>query len=294
MDTHKPIIVILGPTASGKSALAIKIAKEYGAEIIAADSRTIYNGMDIGTAKPTARQQREIQHHCLDIVNPDEQFSAAQFKDCALQAMHEISQRGNIPCIVGGSGLYIDGLVYDFAFGDVDEVLRNELRQYSLEKLQEKALALGITPSDINYQNRRHLERAVERGGMVRKKKPLPPNVLMLGLLVSKEKLHERIEQRVESMIDAGLIQEVQNVIDTYSDQAPGLLAPGYKAFVDYIEHKIPLEDAKNIFITNDKKLAKRQMTWFKRNQDIAWVETEQQADTLVASFLAKFGTIHT
>ncbi|MGI9028087.1 MAG: tRNA (adenosine(37)-N6)-dimethylallyltransferase MiaA [Candidatus Saccharimonadales bacterium] len=290
---HKPIIVIVGQTASGKSALAIKVAELFGGEIICADSRTIYKGMDIGTAKPSAQDRQKVPHHGLDLIEPTEYFSAAAFKDYAAQKVDEIQSRGKLPLIVGGTGLYIDGYVYDYSFaGEADRLQRAELEALSLAELQARARAMGIGETQIDFKNHRHLSRAVERGNITPERHPLPAHVLIIGLKLDREQLLERITNRVDTMFAMGFMQEVQNLVRTYGNDATGLLTPGYTAARRYLLGKVTLEEAKEEFKRSDRSLAKRQLTWFKRNQDIVSVHSDTQAIDTIRAFLLMFDTI--
>lgn len=289
----KPVVVILGQTASGKSALALKMAAKYAGDILAADSRTIYKGMDIGTAKPSAQDRQAIPHYGLDLVTPDQTFSAAEFKEYAKNVVTKTHAEGRVPLIVGGTGLYIDGYVYDFEFaGEADPALRQELESLDLNELQERASQLGIDETDSSWLNSRHLARAIERGGVNTNRKPKPKNVLIVGLKVSKEELDERIKTRVDTMFAGGLVQEVQNLINTYGEDAPGLLAPGYKEVKEHIKSGLSLDETKEQVARGHRRLAKRQNTWFKRNPDIVWCENEHQAEQKIRAFLSKFATI--
>ncbi len=283
----QPIIVIVGQTASGKSALSMRAAELFNGEIICADSRTVYKDMDLGTAKPTVEDRYRVPHHGLDLIEPTEYFSAAAFKRYANQAVLDIRSRNHIPFIVGGTGLYVDGFVYDFDFAEqADRSLRAELEALSLDDLQVRATELGITETDIDFKNHRHLSRAVERGGVTISRQPKPQNVLLLGIQLEREVLLERIAQRVDTMFDNGFTDEVQKLINSYGTDAPGLLAPGYKAVSQYLAGQITLDEAKELFIRSDKYLAKRQLTWFKRNKDIIWVQSEEQAIELMSDFV--------
>jgi tRNA dimethylallyltransferase len=283
-----PLIAIVGETASGKSALALKLAQKYAGEIIAADSRTIYRGLDIGTAKPNPEERKLVPHHLLDVVNPNEPFSAADFKQRAEQAIHEISKRGHIPFLVGGSGLYIDAVLYNFAFRPkADPAVREQYLHLSVEELQGLLQEKGIG-LPANSRNPRHLIRALETEGRVAAPRPLRANTLIIGLQVDRERLKQNISQRVEQMISQGFIEEVRAVAAQYGWQAPALQAPGYKAFKSYLADEISLDEAKAAFIHNDLQLAKRQRTWFKRNKSIHWVENEEQAVDLITTLLNK------
>ncbi len=268
------IVVIVGPTGSGKTALAIELSRKYQGEIICADSRTVYKGMDIGTAKPTVQEQATVPHHLIDIVNPDEPYTAAMFQRDARKKIEEITERKKLPIIVGGSGLYIDGLLYNFDFATPQPHLREALEKLSLEELQQKASDMGIKKTDINYNNRRHLQRAVERGGIITNKKELHYNALELGLLADSSVLKNRISKRVDHMMKLGLADEVIQLRKSYPKESASFLTPGYKAIGAYINEEIGIEEAKQRFVRSDMQLAKRQITWFKRNPRIVWLNT--------------------
>lgn len=290
-----PTIVIVGQTASGKSALSMKLAQMFNGEIICADSRTIYKDMNIGTAKPSLSDQKLVPHHGLDLIAPNEYFSAAAFKDYTTQKVLEINQRGHMPFIVGGTGLYVDGYVYDYSFaGEADRSRREELESLSLGELQERARAISIDEAAIDFKNHRHLSRAVERGNITPERQALPNNILILGLQLEREQLLERINLRVDTMFNDGIVREVQNLINVYGADATGLLTPGYKAVRRYLNEELTLEETKDEFKRSDKYLAKRQQTWFKRNKDIVWVQSADQAIDNVRAFLLRFDTIET
>lgn len=252
-----PLIVIVGETASGKTALALDLAELFLGEIICADSRTVYRGMDIGTAKPSPEERAKIPHHLLDVVDPDKRFSAADFKHLATEAIEEIHSRGRTPIMVGGTGLYIDAVLFDYSFAP-----HGALR---------------------DPDNPRHLDKAVSRS-----KQPLRANTLVIGLRLTREILQQRIKNRVDAMIDAGLIDEVKIVVGRYGWSAPALQAPGYKALREYIEGCMTLDEAKALFVKNDLNLAKRQRTWFKRNDSIQWINHPREAVDIVTTFLNK------
>lgn len=283
-----PLIAIVGETASGKTALAIDLARRFNGEIICADSRTIYRGLDIGTAKPTAEERSIVPHHLLDVVDPDQGFSASDFKRLANEAITDIASRGKVPFLVGGSGLYIDAVLFDFAFNSPpDPAERARLQQLSIDELQAEIIARGIEMPQ-NSQNPRHLMRALETGGQSSQDTTMRENTLVLGLTIERDTLRNKIAQRVDVMIDAGFIEEVRHVVEKYGWDAPGLRAPGYKAFRAYIEGKASLEEAKAQFVQNDMQLAKRQRTWFKRNKSIHWITQQAQAVDLATTLLNK------
>lgn len=269
MDSRKllvnkhPLIAIVGPTASGKSELAMNIARKYGGEIISADSQTIRRDMNIGTAKPTAEDRRAVRHHLLDIIGPYDDFNAAQFQSLAKKSITQVTRRRKLPILVGGTGLYVDALLYDFKFSD------------------------GNEPRD--RQNPRHLAKNV-----LRKRRKLRPDTLIIGLDISMEELRERIESRIEAMFERGLIREVKDLVKKYGPPPKRLDAIGYSIILSGMDTNGRLDEhaVRQRFAAADRKYAKRQLTWFKRNKDINWVKNYAQADKLVSNFVSRFDTI--
>lgn len=283
-----PVVVIVGETGSGKTALAVELAKLFDGEIIAADSRTVYRGMDIGTAKPTAEERQGIPHYGFDVVEPGDQFTAYDFQQLAQQLTLDIASRNRLPIIVGGTGLYVDAFLYGFSFRPKpDEEVRATLQQLPIPELQERVLAAGMQLPE-NSQNPRHLIRLLEAGAPPAQSKVMRPNTLVLGLRVPHADLEQRVAARVESMFAAGLVDEVKALVRHYSG-AEALRAPGYKAVGTYLRGESDLEGAKRMFVRDDLHLAKRQRTWFKRNPNIHWIDGEnklEQANVLVSAFL--------
>lgn len=251
-----PVVVVVGPTASGKSALAIELAKRLNGEIICADSRTVYRGLDIGTAKPSPVEQAEVPHHLLDVVEPSQDFTVANFKKLCNEAMEDILARGKLPILVGGSGLYIDAVLYDYGF--------------------------ALPGAARDSQNPRHLSTEE-----LRQRRELRPNTLIIGLNVGKEALKARIISRVGQMVENGLIEEAKQLLANYSG-SKALQTTSYRAIKKYLAGEATLEEAKNEFIKNDLQLAKRQRTWFKRNSSIQWIEDPNEAIEIVTTFLNK------
>lgn len=282
-----PLIVVVGPTATGKTALALDLAGVFGGEIICADSRTIYRGMDVGTAKPTQEEQAHVPHHLIDIANPDETFSAAEFKARAINVMKDIYSRNQIPIMVGGTGLYIDSVIFDYTFGDkADQSRWAELTKMTVEQLQREISRNGLAIPE-NRQNKRYLIRTLERNGNEpNDRKKMRANTIIIGVNAPRDILEIRIRKRVEMMIDSGFITEVKQLLEKYDPSVPGLNAPGYKAFVPYVENRVSLEEATNQFVANDLRLAKRQLTWFKRNKSIHWINDRSEAVDIVTTFL--------
>jgi tRNA dimethylallyltransferase len=277
-----PLIVIVGPTGSGKSAMAVDLAKQYNGEIICADSRTVYKQMDIGTAKPMKQEQIEVPHHLIDIITPGQAFTAADFKLLALESIKDIHDNGKVPIMVGGTGLYIDGVIFDFAFlPPVPQEERERLQQLSVEELQHILRSEGI-PLPENKQNPRHLIRAIETNGAVPVKSNLRVDTLVLGLEISKEALQERIENRTHAMIEKGLKLEAIKLAEAYGWDAPGMSAVGYREWQESDDERI----AEAAIVRNTMQYARRQRSWFKRNPHINWVKNSAEATVLVQKFL--------
>lgn len=272
----KPLIVILGPTASGKSAVGLELAKKIDGEIICADSRTVYRHMDIGTAKPSAEEQAEIKHWCLDLVEPDQTFSVADFKAAAEQAIADIRSRDKYPIMVGGSGMYIDSVIFDFQLQPkADLVLRQKLEQLTIEQLQDycKKHNYGLPE---NCFNRRHLIRRIETKGIdVKNTKPIG-NLLIIGIDVKKTTLRQRIAQRIEQMIEQGLLEETAYLYKNYNSSLESMTANIYQLAKRYIDGEISKLQLLELATIRDAQLAKKQRTWFQRNPYIKWLEREQ------------------
>lgn len=282
------LIAVVGPTASGKTALAIEIAKKYGGEIICADSRSIYRGLSVGTAKPSLLEQEGIPHYGLDLVNPDESYSAADFQVYANEKIAEIRERGSLPILVGGSGLYVDGVLYNYEFGDsADPILRAELEALSIEDLQDRIEEAGYEMPE-NSQNKRYLIRAIEQGGVNRSHESLPSGTVIIGINPGAEALEERIRARAHWMIDNGVLEEARLIDEDYGWDCPGASGNIYRALRPYVEHLTEdIEKCLEDSIILDKQLAKRQMGWFKRNKDIHWFTSQSEASMFIDSLLA-------
>lgn len=272
----QPLLAIVGPTASGKTGASIKIAEQLGGEIICADSRTIYQGMDVGTAKPTEAEQDQIPHHLLDMVDPDQMYTVADFQRDAQSAAAGIRERGKLPIVVGGSGLYVNALLYDYSFrptGDTDE----DLQVFELTALQERVDRLGISLNPSDYQNPRRLIRAIEGAGSVPEQKALPATTYIIGINPGLEVLEQRIEDRTTGWLSQGLEEETEWLHNRYGEVEPLNTTP-YREVISHLFGNIQANDARELINTHLRQLAKRQLTWFKRNPDIHWVETPEDA----------------
>ncbi len=268
-----PLVVILGQTASGKSSLAMEIAKKFDAEIICADSRTVYRRMDIGTAKPSKQDQELVRHHLLDIVEPDQPFNVSDFKRLAIEAIEDIASRSKLALMVGGSGLYIDSVIYDYQFREKKQKVDPSL---SIEQLQQAVADQGLELPE-NRKNRRHLIGVLQSGQNPPNNKRLRDNCLIIGLDPGKERLLKNIKQRVEASLEAGLIAELKGLVDEFGWEPYALQAPAYLSFRGYLESSMNIAEATQKNVLADKKLAKKQATWFKRNKSIHWLKNPSQ-----------------
>ena len=286
---RKPkLVVIVGETASGKSALALKIAKAFKGEIIAADSWTVYRGFDIGTSKPTKREQKDVKHHLLDIKEANSGFNAALFKELAEAAIKDITSRGKLPIMAGGTGLYIDSVLFDFGFlpnARPDE--RQELNKMTTPELIDIAKSRNINLTDIDNGNKRRIIRAIEAKGQKPTKEKLKPQTLIVGLKVDRDELRKRVEKRTEQMIKKGLEQEVKELSGRYGWEAEPMKGIGYQQWRDHFEAKQTLEATKTRIISATMNLAKRQRTWFKRNKHINWFDDQDKAFKYITKYLS-------
>ena len=276
-ELELPLIVIVGPTASGKSKVAIELAEEHSGEIICADSRTIYKGMNIGTAKPSKADQARVPHWGLDIVAPGEPFSAADFKAYAVQKITEIRARGHIPLLVGGTGLYVDSVIFDYEFGPpVDPVFRAKIQLMSLAELHNYCTQNNISLPE-NDQNKRYVVRAIEQKGISSKRLDTPiNNCIIVGITTDREQLRERIQKRSEQLFDDGVVLEAKTLGDTYGWENEAMTGNIYRLSYAYLDKLITAGELKLRNETADWQLAKRQLTWFKRNPFIEWLPLNQ------------------
>lgn len=281
------LLVLAGTTASGKSDLAVKIAKAYRGEIISADSWTVYKGFDIGTGKPSLSDQKAVKHHLIDVRQATDGFNAPMFKQMAQTAIKDIQKRGKLPILAGGTGLYIDSVVYDFGFlPSVSPAERERFNSMSLPELTEIALLQGIDLTDIDTRNKRRVIRAIEAKGQKPTKKQLRANTLMVGLWLELDELKRRIEQRVDAMLASGLEQEVRQLADTYGWDAEPMKGIGYREWQAYFGGEQSLEQTRQRIISATNNLAKRQRTRFKRSPDIQWFSSASSAYAYVSSRL--------
>lgn len=275
--SNQPLVVIMGPTASGKSSLAMKLAERFGGEIISADSRAIYKDLDIGTAKPSPADQALVPHWGIDLVEPGDRFTAADFKQYAEQKIDEIRRRGKLPFLVGGSGMYVDAVVLDYSFsGGFDQSSRDKFAAMTTEELHEYCVKNNITIPE-NDQNKRYLIRAIERNNVVGNKRESPiENCIIVGITTDRQVLRQRIEERAADLFDRGMVEESIAAGAKYGWDNEAMTGNIYKLVRQYTAGEIDYRQLVSSFITLDWRLAKRQLTWMKRNKFINWLSLDE------------------
>lgn len=299
------IILIAGPTGVGKTAASVSVAKKVGGEIISADSMQIYRKMDIGTAKIMPDEMKGIPHHLIDIVEPYDEFSVKDFDDMSKTAIKEISGRSNIPVIAGGTGLYINAIVYDMDYNKVttDSEFRNELWKYYEEKGTEELynILLKHDPeTKIEKQNIKRVIRAIEiikNNGEFRQfsnmKKNSMYDIRMYVLYRERSKLYEIINLRVDHMIKSGLVDEVRSLLgDGLDKSCQSMKAIGYRQIISYLEGEYDLDTAIELIKRDSRRYAKRQLTWFRRYENAVWINVDSINTEQISDFIIKEATI--
>ena len=283
----KTVVVIVGPTAVGKTKLSIDMAKKFNGEIISGDSMQVYRGMNIGTAKITEEEMMGIPHHMIDIKEPDEEFSVADFKTLVQKHIDEISNKGKLPIIVGGSGLYIQGSLYNYHFSDrkrsqeITKKLEKELEEKGNDYLYNRLKEIDPNQAKkIHPNNYRRVIRALEVYELTGKtmtayhqaqnNTPLY-QIIYIGLEMDRELLYNQINRRVDLMLEEGLEEEVYALYKQGFKNCQSMKAIGYKEFISYFENKQPLERSIELLKRNSRRYAKRQMTWFKNKMNVNW-----------------------
>mgnify|MGYP001563338449 FL=1 len=308
------VIVILGPTASGKSELAVKIAKKFNGEIISADSRQIYRGLDICSGKVPRDSifrksdfqykdvgrpyiYKGVVHHLLDVALPKKIFTVAQYQKLAEKALKDILRRGKIPIICGGTGFYIDALIYNYKLPKVppQKKLRKQLEKKSTEELFKQLKKLDPERYEtIDKKNKRRIIRAIEIAKTLGKVPTLQQiqgkkssyDFLKIGIKLPKETLKTRINRRVDKMLKLGLINETKQLLKKYPADLPVFNTIGYREIIDYLKGKTTLPEAISLIKKNTYQYAKRQMTWFKKNKEIYWIKNKGEAFRLLRGYL--------
>ena len=290
----KPLIVIGGPTACGKTGFSIKLAKEIGGEIISADSMQVYRYMDIGTAKVTSEEADGVPHYLIDEFDPDEEYNVMLFQQKAKAYMEQIWAKGKVPILVGGTGFYINALLYDndFTETDNDTSYREECYRLAQEQgpevLYERLKEIDPEYAAIMHANNvKRVTRALEYHYLTgqkfsehnaeQKKKETPYDAAVIILSMDREKLYERIELRIDIMMEQGLLEEVKGLLDKgYTPDLVSMQGIGYKEFIPYFNGECTLEEAVTQLKTNTRRFAKRQLTWFRRQIEGLWVDMDQ------------------
>lgn len=289
--TEPPLVVIVGPTASGKTALAMTLAKRFGGEIICADSRTVYKYMDIGTAKPTSEERAIVPHWGLDLVEPGERFTAADFKRYAEQKITQIRTRDHVPFLVGGTGLYVDAILFDYQFGTQGDVSRRaELEGLTIEMLQEYCIKNNIELPE-NTKNKRYLVRAIEQHGVNKQRSNEPISTsIIVGIATERNVLRTRIERRSEQLFEHGVVEEAIKLGKKYGWHSEAMTGNIYPLVRQYLDGQLTMYEEQQKFVTLDWRLAKRQLTWLRRNQYIQWKSLDD-AEHYLSDILAPYAT---
>ncbi|MCL2860243.1 MAG: tRNA (adenosine(37)-N6)-dimethylallyltransferase MiaA [Oscillospiraceae bacterium] len=306
---QKPrIIVIVGPTASGKTALSIELAKKINGEIVSCDSMQIYKDMNIGTAKPTKEEMQSVKHHLIDCVLPTKRFSVSEYKKMATKVIKEILQKNKVPIVVGGTGLYVDSLIYGIEFKEMnfDEKYRNELNEIAdngnLNELYEQAKQIDpeamkiVSPNDKKRIIRiLEIYKATGKNKTEQNKESVknenPYNYTVFAINWDREVLYDRINKRVDLMIKDGLIKEVEDLIKKYNNLPTAMQGLGYKEVREYLDGQVSEKEMIEKIKQETRKYAKRQITWFKKNKQTIWLNGEDGMEELINRILQNIST---
>lgn len=297
-DSRKPLVIIAGPTATGKTKCAVELAKAINGEIISADSIQVYKGMDIGSAKVTFEEMCGVKHHLIDVLEPTQDFNITVFQTLAKEAMDEIYSRGKVPIIAGGTGFYIQSVLYDIDFTENEDnnEIREALTRISLEKDGKDilfAMLKDIDPESadvIDKNNIKRVIRAIEFYKLSGKKisehnklqssKEAAYDARFFVLTDDRKALYERIDKRVDKMIELGLVEEVRNLLNKgLKRDMVSMQGIGYKEIVSYLMGEISLDEAIYIIKRDTRHFAKRQITWFKREKDVIWLDRSKMTE---------------
>ncbi|MEK3735426.1 MULTISPECIES: tRNA (adenosine(37)-N6)-dimethylallyltransferase MiaA [Paenibacillus] len=314
VDSKPKLLVLIGPTAVGKTRMSIEIAKAFGCEIISGDSMQVYRGMDIGTAKIKPDEMEGIPHHLIDIHDPEHAYSAAEFQEQATRIIQEVGDRGRLPFIVGGTGLYIESVCYGFRFseGGADEAFRQEQLRYAeehgAEALHQRLhqidpeMAGKLHPNDLRRVVRAlevyHLTGVPLSAQLASQKKESPYQLCLIGLTMDRQMLYKRIEERIDQMLGEGLVDEVAFLLGRgFGPSLVSMQGLGYKEIVSYLQGQCSYEDAVELLKRDTRRFAKRQLSWFRHMKDIEWVDVSNPAnfsanyEKIRAIIAGKFGS---
>ena len=305
MDKPK-VIVICGPTASGKTSLSISLAKKINGEIVSCDSMQIYKEMDIGSAKPTVEEMQEIKHYLVDFVSPEKRYSVSEYKEDASKAIEEIINKGKTPIIVGGTGLYLNSLIYNIQYNEMEvdlnyrRELEKEAEEYGLEVLYNRAKEIDPEAMEkVSANDKKRITRVLEIYNATgrnktelekKSRKEVPYNYLIFGINMERSILYDRINKRVDIMLEQGLIEEVKNLINKYSNMPTAMQGLGYKEVKEFLDGNISKEEMIEKIKMETRRYAKRQITWFKRIKNIIWLDGLNKTEENVNSIREVYG----
>ncbi len=305
MDKPK-VIVICGPTASGKTSLSISLAKKINGEIVSCDSMQIYKEMDIGSAKPTVEEMQEIKHYLVDFVSPEKRYSVSEYKEDASKAIEEIINKGKTPIIVGGTGLYLNSLIYNIQYNEMEvdlnyrRELEKEAEEYGLEVLYNRAKEIDPEAMEkVSANDKKRITRVLEIYNATgrnktelekKSRKEVPYNYLIFGINMERSILYDRINKRVDIMLEQGLIEEVKNLINKYSNMHTAMQGLGYKEVKEFLDGNISKEEMIEKIKMETRRYAKRQITWFKRIENIIWLDGLNKTEENVNSIMEVYG----
>lgn len=307
MNKKQKVIVICGPTASGKTGLSIELAKKINGEIVSCDSMQIYKDMDIGTAKPTKQEMQGIKHYLIDFVLPTKRYSVADFKKDATQSIENILKDGKVPIVVGGTGLYVDTLTKNITYPEIEIDLeyRKQLEKIAdeqgLEKLYEQAKTIDEQAMQaISKNDKKRIMRVLEIYHQTGKTKtqmeeesrliPPPYDYCMFAIDMDREKLYERINKRVDLMIKNGLIEEVKQLLEKYNEFPTAMQGLGYKEVVSYLNDEMTKEEMIEKLKMETRRYAKRQLTWFRKDKNIKWIDGLLPIQDNIQYILGEYG----
>lgn len=300
------VVVIVGPTASGKTALSIELAKRIGGEIISSDSMQIYKDMNIGTAKVTKEEMQGIKHYLIDFVPPNQRYTVSDFKKDATRAIKEILREAKIPIVVGGTGLYVNSLIYGIEYQDMqfDEEYRNKLMKIAeteegLNNLWEQAQKIDReSMKKISKKDKKRIVRVLEiykatgktktEQEILSRKKEIEYDFKIFGISMDREQLYERINKRVDIMINQGLEKEVRNLLEKYSEFPTAMQGLGYKEVVEYFNGILTRGEMIDKIKQESRRYAKRQLTWFRRNKEIIWLDANEEMEKNIKTILER------
>ena len=300
------VIVVIGPTSVGKTKMGVALAKKFNGEVISGDSMQIYKEMDIGSAKPTVEEMQEIKHYLVDFVSPEKRYSVSEYKEDASKAIEEIINKGKTPIIVGGTGLYLNSLIYNIQYNEMEvdlnyrRELEKEAEEYGLEVLYNRAKEIDPEAMEkVSANDKKRITRVLEIYNATgrnktelekKSRKEVPYNYLIFGINMERSILYDRINKRVDIMLEQGLIEEVKNLINKYSNMPTAMQGLGYKEVKEFLDGNISKEEMIEKIKMETRRYAKRQITWFKRIKNIIWLDGLNKTEENVNSIMEVYG----